>query len=580
MLSVHLPVHPSHTSSFLPAPYSINTSTDAHLVHDLLSQALKEITEIRALAPFFDQNITAIHAFADFCELPSCGTGSRLGDALARMSKKFWLALLDKAEFMLMLPVSDAKKYRALPEKDVPLFVEEQVLPTIQSWILDQDVYFARRVHEIFTELSKAHVTNDAFGFGPKMIFFRTRNFPSHLDQLRAVLAAMSGEISRIDAYKYVRSGSEYLLDGIGRQYARGEKGVHVIDDGRLSLRVYSETVHVMIDPEFVAGLNDILSMLSGGQLPETCRPSRKKTAQSKTATHTIAVPFKIRHQLLKAIDHGTFDSWGEHHYLGSKDFEYDDSFSRKFAAGSLFISLGDAHEYQSNFNVWESIRLMMGAEHLHVKLSSEANNIHWQLPINSTMKERLKQVVSMMHSIPEYQEFQFYPTPEYGDLAEKLKDVHQMFVAKKQHSATSRGLRYLEPSFGSGALYRLLDLKTHASHFTAVELSPFLVSLADVMVVKSDRRLIQGDFLEVSKSLGLYDMIVMNPPFSGRQAVSHVESAVKLLDSKGVLIAILPASLHKQMQSRGDCVYCSNVFTNQFERTGCHVFIVALERQ
>lgn len=104
------------------------------------------------------------------------------------------------------------------------------------------------------------------------------------------------------------------------------------------------------------------------------------------------------------------------------------------------------------------------------------------------------------------------------------------------------RPYRVLEPSAGDGALIRatLADIP-----------SPDQVScLAVEIQAKNCQRLreqfpdlcvIEADFLKLDRRLfGLFDAVVMNPPFNANQDIQHVQHAFEFLKPGGHLVAII----------------------------------------
>lgn len=118
-----------------------------------------------------------------------------------------------------------------------------------------------------------------------------------------------------------------------------------------------------------------------------------------------------------------------------------------------------------------------------------------------------------------------FFPTP--AAMIEEMLDVANI---------TDRH-RVLEPSAGLGDIADKILAKNQVD-LTAVELRP---SLCEVLKVKGIKYY-QGDFLKQTPGdLGLFDRIVMNPPFEKKAAVQHISHAVEFLADGGVLVALLP---------------------------------------
>ena len=105
---------------------------------------------------------------------------------------------------------------------------------------------------------------------------------------------------------------------------------------------------------------------------------------------------------------------------------------------------------------------------------------------------------------------------------------------------AMVKGKSVLEPSAGQGALVKEC-LAQGATEIDCVELNPenfqFLKSLdtEDQPVFPET-----GDFLEYDFDAEKYDRVVMNPPFTRDQDITHVEHALKWLAPGGILVAIM----------------------------------------
>lgn len=143
-----------------------------------------------------------------------------------------------------------------------------------------------------------------------------------------------------------------------------------------------------------------------------------------------------------------------------------------------------------------------------------------------------------------------FFPTPE--DLARR--------VVEKVHTYREKGqapLRILEPSAGTGNLSSLLARKhesytqenyqspripyTYRASVDCIELQPHLAVGLEAAGIYN--RVYCMDFLKMSPEVtGLYDRIVMNPPFDRERDIDHVVHAMKFLKPDGQLIAIMSA--------------------------------------
>jgi hypothetical protein len=153
---------------------------------------------------------------------------------------------------------------------------------------------------------------------------------------------------------------------------------------------------------------------------------------------------------------------------------------------------------------------------------------------------------------------FGFYPTPKDA-LSEmfsgrwNLKGIHVLRRADQPQ------LRVLEPSAGTGNLARQcvrtieeLDgwsggRERHAKDYRfdnlvdCVEIQPHLAAQLEAEGIYN--RVYALDFLQLTPdTTGLYDVIVMNPPFDRERDIDHVVHAMKFLKPGGQLTSIMSA--------------------------------------
>ena len=100
---------------------------------------------------------------------------------------------------------------------------------------------------------------------------------------------------------------------------------------------------------------------------------------------------------------------------------------------------------------------------------------------------------------------------------------------------------RTLEPSAGLGRLYRAIRKRSADCEITLVENAPQIAGELYRMTEGDSRaKLVQADFLECdSQRLGMFDAILMNPPFKMRRDIKHIKHAATLLNRGGRLVAI-----------------------------------------
>jgi phospholipid N-methyltransferase len=124
----------------------------------------------------------------------------------------------------------------------------------------------------------------------------------------------------------------------------------------------------------------------------------------------------------------------------------------------------------------------------------------------------------------------QLFPTPK--ELAQEVADL----------AGIEPGHSVLEPSAGTGMLLgaiggRMFGHNPESGRMTAVEIN---LNLVDRLRTEFPlTQVIGGDFLEMNGNLGLFDRIVMNPPFENGADIEHIEHALGMLKPGGRLVAI-----------------------------------------
>jgi len=142
-----------------------------------------------------------------------------------------------------------------------------------------------------------------------------------------------------------------------------------------------------------------------------------------------------------------------------------------------------------------------------------------------------------------------FFPTP--APVAEQVVDELPLWRA-----AGEPPLRVLEPSAGTGNLARLAakvrvgysnrwgderGRYTYRAIVDCVEIQPHLAEALRAEGIYG--RVFCQDFLTLSPATtGLYDCIIMNPPFDRERDIDHVTHALDFLKPGGTLVAIMSA--------------------------------------
>ncbi len=127
---------------------------------------------------------------------------------------------------------------------------------------------------------------------------------------------------------------------------------------------------------------------------------------------------------------------------------------------------------------------------------------------------------------------FNLFQTP--ADLAKRLAGYLAPVLVD--------GARILEPSAGLGRLYRAIRQADHAGPVVLVEQSAECCrELYDLTADDPAAILKQGDFLALGAADlgGLFDGVLMNPPFKRWRDIKHIKHAMTMLKPGGRLVAI-----------------------------------------
>lgn len=124
----------------------------------------------------------------------------------------------------------------------------------------------------------------------------------------------------------------------------------------------------------------------------------------------------------------------------------------------------------------------------------------------------------------------QLFPTP---------KEVAQQMI---DYAGIKPGHDVLEPSAGTGILIgamggQMFGPFEKSGTLTAVEINSTLVK-----GLENDfplTKIINDDFLNCGEELGLFDCIIMNPPFEKGNDIKHIKHAITMLKSGGRLVSI-----------------------------------------
>lgn len=232
---------------------------------------------------------------------------------------------------------------------------------------------------------------------------------------------------------------------------------------------------------------------------------------------------------------------------------------------GGIVDSVSNARSYANQTGTKQSL---FENEYFRIRSFMNGNCHIWFL--RDDLVERVNQLLGEYYNapIPEDREaeehtglhdpktslaknYGFFPTPD--TTAEKA--LHGVYFYKQR---TEEPMTVLEPSAGTGNLARRCiwtkkELRQHVSErYEGEYRTDTRVDCVEVQTALADRLNAEGiyrkvynlDFLALQPSTtGLYDKVVMNPPFDRERDIDHVMHALKFVKPDGELVAIMSAS-------------------------------------
>ena len=133
---------------------------------------------------------------------------------------------------------------------------------------------------------------------------------------------------------------------------------------------------------------------------------------------------------------------------------------------------------------------------------------------------------------------------------------------------------RTLEPSAGLGRLYRAVRARSSDCHISLVEQAAECCGeLYRAIEGDGFATLVQADFLLCGVDrLGLFDSILMNPPFKMGRDIKHIEHARTLLAPGGRLVSFCAAGPKQRAQLQPFADQWHDLPGDSFKSEGTHV--------
>lgn len=447
-----------------------------------------------AMRYFLDGNADSNSRWA----APSVERLFQSGGAVAALNAAYWSKALALTDVLDLMPQKRRDEWnKSIMDRTTPDFTEDTVRNTLDDLINMRAKFFAERVDGIFRGLSGEHVTNAPQGFGKRMIIARVLNEYGHVEHsrtglindLRAVIAKFMGR----DEPLY--SATDPLIYAL-----KGRWGEWVdVDGGALRIRLYKKgTAHLEVHPDMAWRLNQILASLYPLAIPPEFRAKPKRRVREFDLIRK-PLPFQVvgalasMEEATKTLPQSERRDWrdnGLRTIPKTRAFRYTASKDAIPEAERVLEAIGGVKQPGGYF-----------------LFDYEPGEVLSEIVVSGC--------------IPDHRSHQFYPTPLR--LAERLVELAGI---EPHHTV-------LEPSAGIGGLADLLP----KDMTRCVEVSELH---AKVLEAKG-HHVTQADFLQWP-GFGLYDRIVMNPPFSEGRWHAHVEHAASMLARGGRLVAILPS--------------------------------------
>lgn len=229
------------------------------------------------LAYDFISDKANLNAINNICDNQNMIFERSLDRAKKKVLSNCWKQLITKFDLKMCLSVETLKKF----EKDLnnpPPFTNENVLATLVDVMSNSGHEFAKRVDEMFSHLSKEHVTNQPEGFS-KTIIYNLSGWGYMADERMANFIDLCYRVAKVkplyigyayESVRYIKSFSDgkwrWAVGNIFefRKYQRG-------------------TVHIKMHPQLAFLLNEQLAKLHPSAIPSKFRRKPLKTSLSKS---------------------------------------------------------------------------------------------------------------------------------------------------------------------------------------------------------------------------------------------------------------------------------------------------------
>ncbi len=462
---------------------------------------------------------------------------------LKKLDQECWTKIINASGIKGLMTTVQSKKMEAELELKPQLFSLENGQKQFSYYLENANKLFAERVEGVFRYLSKEHITNAPGRFSEKLIF---SGIPSHYYFYESPTVAAIHDLRCCIGIlmKNTDSICEYETHSILTRAQENCGEFIYIDGNSIAVKLHKKgTGHIHVEPNIADKLNDVLTYLYPVALSDGNRKPKLSTVSKGLSKSFVCHEALIPKDLREIIRNAKVE----------KDYE-------------LVKSNNIGREYERVYNGLTSVTVKKTDKPLVDTLYGE---------LCSSVKPQFLEEISYIFdmSVEDVQSFnrevicngiapldkvesQFYQTTE------KLKGM----VRDRLIGMDLSDKNCLEPNVGFGVLADLLP-KTA----TVIDISEFNINY---MKSRGYVNTVKGCFLKWCE-LGtkLYDLVLMNPPFSQNRWRYHIEAALSVLDEDGVCVAILPSTVKSKLEELSNTHSMTHEIvwegTEEFEGTG-----------
>lgn len=191
---------------------------------------------------------------------------------------------------------------------------------------------------------------------------------------------------------------------------------------------------------------------------------------------------------------------------------------------------------------------------------------------------------------LPERNPLQLFPTPRHQVLDMLASSDNAQRILRRasgEPNETAYPVRMLEPSIGLCGIADVVKELYPSIEIVGVELDSVNAKLA----VEKGYNVTHADFLTYpipATEADRFDIVIMNPPFFGREFIKHIRHAQAMLKHDGVLISVIPHAWMANAIKENECQFLDEITRTSsmiqepypagtYEKTDCVTCIIEL---